>query len=90
MRPRRPPRPAPAHLPADGVQLLNVLPHVLVHVEAVDDGVDLEGHAVVPAPPLQLPQVLHVVDLALATADQDVDVFVEAVAGDGQDVQVLA
>lgn len=77
------------YLPADGVQGFNRLPHVLSHVESINDRVDFEGHSVIATPFPQFLKVLHVVDFSLAAANEDVDLLVEAVAGDGEDVQIF-
>lgn len=78
-----------AHLPADRVQLVDVLLHVLVHVEGVDHRVDFEGHFVPRAPAADLVKALDVALLPLSSADQLVGVFIETVTGDGQDVQIV-
>ena len=86
----RPPRyPSLPHLPADWVQLGDVVPHVLVHVERVDHRVNFERHLVLPAPVADLVKVLNVVLSALSSANQLVDVFIETVTGDGQNVQIV-
>lgn len=76
-------------LPADGVQRSDLVPHVLVHVETIDDGIDLEGHFVVPTPAPQFLEILHVVELALTPADKDIDLLVEAITGDGKYIQIF-
>lgn len=78
-----------SHLPAHRVQLGDVLRHVLVHVEGVDDGVDLESHLILLAPAADFVEVLQVALPALSSANQLVGGLVEAVARDGQDVQIL-
>lgn len=77
------------YLPAHRVQCFDLFVHVLIHVEAVDHRVDLEGHSVLPAPRSQLLQVFHVVLLPLTTANEDIDLLIKAVAGNGKDVQIF-
>lgn len=76
------------YLPADRVELGDVLRHVLVHVKRVDDRVDFERHFVLLAPLANLVEVVQVALPALSSADQLVGSFVKTVARDGQDVQV--
>lgn len=81
--------PSLPYLPANWVQVDDVVPHVLVHIERVDHGVDFERHLVLPAPLADLVKVLDVALPALSSADQLVSVFAETVAGDSQDVQIV-
>lgn len=77
------------YLPADRVQLDNVFRHVFVHVEGVDDRVDLEGHFVLLAPLADFVEAIQVALPALSSADQLVGIFVETIARDGQYVQII-
>jgi hypothetical protein len=78
-----------AYLPAHRAQGLDVFIHVFVHVEAINDRVDLESHLVIPAPPPQLLKVFHMVLFSLTTANQSINLLIEAVAGDSKNVQIL-
>ena len=62
--------------------------HVFLPVVPVDDGVDFEHDPILLAELGELLELLKV--LARAAADFDVGGFVEGVAGDGHDVDVLA
>lgn len=73
-------------LPAVGLQGGDVPVHVLVVVVSADDAVELEQDAVLATPARDAEQLADV--RALATADFDIGGFVEAVARDGQDVEV--
>lgn len=77
------------YLPADRVQGLDVFVHVFIHIEAIDDRVDLESHLVVSAPLPQLLKVFHVVLFPLTPANENIDVLIEAVTGDGKNVQIV-
>lgn len=81
--------PSCSYLPAAGAELGDALRHVFIHVEGVDDRVDLERHLVLLAPGADLVQVLQVALPALSSADQLIGRLVEAVTRDGQDVQVV-
>ena len=78
------------YLPADRAELGDTLCHVLVHVEGVDDRVELERHLVLLAPVADLVEVVEVALPALSPADQLVGRFVETVTWDGQNVQMVA
>lgn len=82
--------PLRSYLPADWAELGDALSHVLVHVEGVDDRVELERHLVLLAPVADLVEVVEVALPALSPADQLVCRFVETVTRDGQDVQMVA
>lgn len=85
-----PPQKGPGtYLPADRIQGFNGLPHILVHVESINDRIYLEGHSVISTPRPQFLKIFHMVLLSLTTADEDIDLFIEAVTGDGEDVQIL-
>ena len=75
-------------LPALGADGADGVVHVLLPVVPIDDGVDLEHDAVLVAELREVSEFLQV--LAGAAADLDVGGFVEGVAGDGHDVDVLA
>lgn len=77
------------YLPADWVELDDLLRHVFVDVEGVDDRVDFEGHFILLAPAADLVQIIEVALPALSSADQLVGCFVKTVARDGQDVQIV-
>ncbi|TNN80210.1 hypothetical protein EYF80_009535 [Liparis tanakae] len=73
---------------ADRVELEDVLRHVFVHVEGVDDRVDFERHFVLLAPVADLVEVVNVALLSLSSANQLVGGFIKTVTGDGKDVQI--
>jgi len=81
--------PVCCHLPADRVELEDVLRHVFVHVEGVDDRVDFERHFVLLAPGADLVEVVNVALLPLSSANQLVGGFIKTVTGDGKDVQIV-
>lgn len=75
------------YLPADRTQILDVFIHVFVHVEAINDGINLESHLVISAPLPQLLKVFHVVLLSLTPANENINILIEAVTGDSKNVQ---
>lgn len=77
------------YLPADRAQGLDMFIHVFIHIEAIDDRVDLESYLVVSAPLPQFLKVFHVVLFPLTTANENIDVLIEAVTGDGKNVQIV-
>lgn len=77
------------HLPTNWVKLGDVLLHVLVHVECVDDRVDFESHFVLLAPVADLVKVFHMALSALSSADQLVGRFIKTVTRDRQNVQIF-
>lgn len=77
------------YLPSDRVELGDLLAHVLVDGEGVDDRVDFEGNFVLLAPVADFVEVVQVALLALSPADQLVGRFIKAVTGNGQDVQMV-
>lgn len=78
-----------SYLPPDRVQFDNVFWHVFVHIEGVDDRVDLEGHFVLLAPLADFVEAVQVALPALTSAYQLVGIFVETIARDGQYVQII-
>ena len=84
------------YLPADGIELFDVAVHVFVDVVSINDWIDFEGDAVVPAPApdsLQTGQVLISVltfTFAGATANQLVGLWLETVTRNGQNVQIFS
>lgn len=79
-----------SYLPADWVKLHDVLRHVFVNVEGVDDRVDFECHFILLAPVANLVEVVEVALPALSSANQLVSFFIKTVARDGQDIQIVA
>lgn len=77
------------YLPADRVQSLDVFIHVFIHVEAINDRIDLESHLVVSAPLPQLLEVFHMVLFPLTSTNENIDFLVEAVTGDSKNVQIV-
>lgn len=72
-----------SYLPADWVELSDVLRHVFVNVEGVDDRVDFERHFILLAPDADFVEVFKVALPALSSADQLVGCFIKAVTRDG-------
>lgn len=81
--------PSYLYLPAHRVELHDLLRHVFVDVEGVDDGVDFECHFILLAPVADLVEVVEVALPALSSANQLVGCLIETVTGDGQDVQTV-
>lgn len=69
-----------SYLPADWVKLHDVLRHVFVNVEGVDDRVDFECHFILLAPVAYLVEVVDVALPALSSANQLVSFFIKTVA----------
>lgn len=74
------------YLPADRVDLVDLLDHVFVNIEGIDDRVDFESHFILLAPVANLVKVVQVALPALSSANQLVGCFIKTVTGDGQDV----
>ena len=76
-------------LPPRRVELPHVSPHVLVLVETVDDGVELEGDSKVVAHIPHSKQVLDVLrSLEIGTANLFISGLHKGVAADAEDIQV--
>lgn len=70
------------YLPADRINPIDLLCHVFVIVEDVDDGVDFQCHFILLAPAADLEEVVKVALPALSSANQLVGCFIKAVTGD--------
>lgn len=70
------------YLPANRVQLLDLICHVFVDVEGVDDRVDFEGHFVLLAPTADFVEAVQVALPALSPPNQLVGLFIKTVTRD--------
>lgn len=70
------------YLPADRINQIDLLCHVFVIVEDVDDRVDFQCHFILLAPAADLEEVVKVALPALSSANQLVGCFIKAVTGD--------
>lgn len=77
------------YLPADWIKLGDVLAHVLVHIECVDDRVYFERNFVLLAPVTDLVKVVQVALPALSSANQLVGFFIKTVTRNCQNVQIV-
>lgn len=77
------------YFPADRVQRFNLFIHVLFHVKTINDRIDFESHSVIPTPHPQFLKIFHMVLLSLTPSNKDIDLLIEAVTGDGKNVQIF-